>query len=214
MLAINTILVAFAIAVLMGCSHTEITKWTSPDLRAAIDPTQIDSANYVALQESLLKTNKFFIVDRGVGFRGVIQEQDRANGYVYGSYQKTSTFHRFGDKDRYARLGRLYAAGSIIVANTKCRHEPGFWANYTSCDQYLALVNAVSGEVIAAATEPGVSANVYYNGVNPVVSWDAVVEKLNSRIPKEYQPERYNREMIMYRRELEEDSTRERESRL
>lgn len=210
---INVFLTAFIIACMMGCSSTpQITKWTSPDLRIAVDPMGIDSANYVRLEEALVNTNKFFVIDRGSGFQAVVKEQDYVHGVAYGSDDKPNTFERYGDQDRYARLGKLYSVGSVIVAQTRCATKSSFWSGYYKhCEQYLALINSSTGEVVAAVSGVASDAEDYYGVMNIAASWDGVVEKLVQAIPKEYTPNKYDERMRIYRNEIREDSIRRRE---
>lgn len=199
---------------LQGCTTApQITKWTSPDLRVAVDPMGIDPANYSRIEEALVSTGKFFVIDRGSGFRAVTKEQDHVNGREYGSYEKTATFDRYGDSDRYARIGKLYGVGSIIVAQTRCGVVQGFFSNRRPCKQYLALVNAVTAEVVAAVSGESDDGDYFYGEVNSAPSWDNTVAKLIDQMPKDYQPNLYDKRMRNYRNEIREESIREKEQR-
>lgn len=207
-------LIFFAVAKLCGCSTApQITKWTSPDLRVAIDPMGIDPANYVRVEEALVKTGKFFVIDRGSGFKAALNEQDHNNGRQYGSYDKTATFERYGDSDRYARIGKLYGVGSVIVAQTRCGVVQGFFKNTRPCKQYLALVNSSTAEVITAVSGESDDGDYFYGEVNSAPSWDDTVSKLIDAMPKNYQPNLYDARMRTYRNEIREESIRERENR-
>jgi hypothetical protein len=201
---------------LIACSSTpQITRWTSPDLRAAIDPSGIDSEQYVKLQAALIATNKFFIVDRGTGFKAVVKEQDHQWGTKYSNYHDddtANTFERFGDKERYARLKKLYGVGSIIIASTKCGAVQGMWSYYGLCEQYLALINASTGEVITAVSGKSEDGAVnYYGSIVIPPSWDNTVEKFVKSIPREYVPEQYDNKMQFFREVVKEDAQRHRE---
>lgn len=188
-----------------ACSSApKITKWTSPTMRIAIDPQSIDSANYVRIQEALVQSGKYFVVDRGDGFSAVVREEDM---------EQTGNPDRFGNEDRYARLARLYGVGAIVVANAQCSMKNSWLSgNYAHCIQSLALVDATTAEVIAQVRGENDDADTWYGDIKTASNWDSTVEKLNDAVPKTYVPSQYNERMRLYRKELREDAIRGKEA--
>jgi len=148
-------------------------------------------------------TRRFFVVDRGQGFKAVMNEQNLEHG---------NHLSRFGDPERYARLGKLYGVGGIVVASIQCgaRHRALF-GDSMRCVQYLALVNANTAEVVAAVQYDQSDVDHYYTEVTMAPSWDEAVDKFMDAIPKEFERELYDNNMKHYRREIAEESQREKE---
>lgn len=197
------------ICFMSGCtSLPQRSKWTDPSFRIAIDPISLASNDYVRVQRALVQSGKYFVVDRGKGFNAVVKEQDMEHGYRNAHALK---FDRFNDRERYARIAKLYGVGAIVIGHSQCGKRYGFWGAYGVCVQNLAIVNANTGEVVAAV-EGNMDAVVNYNGdIQIAPAWDETVEKLNNAIPKNYAFEKYDERMELYKDELKEDSQRERE---
>lgn len=211
---IQTFSLAFLLLLVMGCSSTpQITKWTSPDLRVAVDPMGIDSENYIRIESALVKTKRFFVVDRGAGFKAAVREQDHTHGVSYSGYEDNiGKFNRYGDSDRYAKFGRLFGVGSIIVASTRCDKKRDWWKGaYMDCSQHLALINSSTGEVVAAVSGKADDAEDFYDTWNVAASWDNTVAALIEQIPEDYTPSQYSDRMRLIRSSIREDSIRRRE---
>lgn len=201
-----TFMVGYFLALLTGCSSgPQITKWTSPAMRIAIDPDSVSSADYVRISEALVQSGKFFVVDRQNGFRAVVQEQN---------VQHFDAPERFGDAERYARIARLYGVGAVVIGNVQCVSRETFWgSSYMHCVQFLALINATTAEVIAQVKGENDDAEHYYGDIKIASDWTGTVNRLNDAIPKEFEVEKWDKRMMAHRNELKEDSIRERESR-
>lgn len=211
--------IVFALGIILfftACTSTPIrSKWTDPSFRVAIDPTSLPVKDYVRVQQALVESGKFFVVDRGQGFNAVVKEQNIEHGVnkytAYQSKRETLGFERFADKERYARIAKLYGVGAIIIGNVQCRNKTGFWTHYSRCLQNLAIVNANTGEVVAAVEGEDDSAEMYYEDVVLASDWKDTVNKLNNSIPTNYSFEKYDSRMQLYREEVKEESQRERE---
>ena len=201
-----TFMVGYFLALLTGCSSVPpMTKWTSPSMRIAIDPASVSSADYVRISEALVRSGKYFVVDRENGFQAVVREQDA---------EHIGAPERFGDADRYARMARLYGVGAIVVGNVQGATRHTLWGTeYVHCLQHLALINATTAEVISQVQGENDDAEHYYGDIKIASDWTDTVEKLNAAIPKEFELDKYDARMIAHRAELREESIREREGR-
>ncbi len=190
---------------LTNCSSSQVkTKWTTPEYRIAIDSHSVSPADYVRIQEALMRSGKFFVVDRAHGFQASLREQDMEHG---------EDANRFGDAERYARMNKMFGVGSIVVGNVQCAVRHSFLTgDYTHCDQFLALVNANTAEVVAQVGGSADMRDVFYGEVKMASDWSDTVETLVDAIPKNYQEEKYDERMRRYRAEVREESIRERES--
>lgn len=193
-----------ALTVLVAaCSTNPITKWTSPEMRVAIDPDSLDSANYVRIRQALVESGRFFVVDRQDGFKAVVKEQN---------IEHRDAPNRFGDREKYARMARLFGVGAVVVGHVECMPRHGlFRGDYLYCEQFLALINAVTAEVISEVKGNDDSGEQFYGTIKIASDWTATVAKLNSAIPRNYEKEHYDARMKMYREEIGEDSIRARE---
>lgn len=131
---------------LSACSSAQVkverTKHTDPVLRVAIDPnTPSDTA--AKLRVAAMKSGFFQVVDRGVGFEAAKAEQDLVH---------RDLAHRFDKKEKYARLSKLLGVGGILVPEGKCQLQQNY-GYYYMCSITLTLVNATTGEIIAASED-------------------------------------------------------------
>ena len=196
----------------MGCSSApKINKWTSPVYRLFIVPDGISSENYVRLQNALVESNRFFIVDRNNGFNAVIGEQN---------LERISAPTRFDNREKYSRLGRLYGAGSLIIANAACHPHSNWVSMVIRCQLNLSLISTMTGEVVATAEDTADDENglyeITYRGelVKGNPSWIGAVNKLNENIPKNLgQKIEYDEKMLNFREANREESIREDEKR-
>lgn len=134
-----------AIALLSTACATTRTKYTDPVLRVAIDPSAVDDASVAKIRSIALKTGFFQVVDRGVAFRAAKTEQDLVHGEMS---------DRFAKREKYARIGKLYGVGGILVPEEHCQTMMGGGGGYyRDCEMTLNLVNATTGEIIVVATD-------------------------------------------------------------
>lgn len=192
---------------LTGCSSAPIKdKWTTTEFRVLLDPEGIPAMDYVRIQNALVRSGRFFVVDRAQGFRAVATEQNLTHGPEH--------FSRFGDPERYSELGKLYGVGAIVVAHVDCiTHHSVFKGEYPRCHQNLAFVNASTAEVIATADGVNDDGESFYGQMRLGSDWTDTTNGLISNIPKEFEIERYDARMKLKRREIAEKSQREREAR-
>lgn len=203
-LLLVTFLAFLALIDLCSCSSQQPrTKWTDPQMRVMIDPESIDVKNFVRIQQALVRTRRFFVVDRGKGFKAVVNEQN---------LEHVSEPDRFGDQEKYARMAKLYGVGGIITANIQCGMTHSYlWGDKMKCVQYLALVNAVTAEVVAAIEQDAEAVSGFNTHVALGPSWDEAVDKLMGVLPTHFEKIMYDSRMKLYRREVAEDAQRQRD---
>jgi hypothetical protein len=137
-------------------------------MRVAIDPESISVGSYARLQAALSDTGKFVLVDRAAGFKAIAREQE---------IQHTTT--RFGANEKYGLWGKMFGVGAVFVGTEQCRAAATILGRqYRDCVETLALVNATTGEVMAAGE---VREDADFD-VAP--RWDRAVEKLVEAYPK------------------------------
>lgn len=188
----NIILLISLVYLSFGCA-TARTRSSDPVMRVAIDADSISRAAYVRIQNALMESGKFVVVDRAMGFRAIAKEQEM---------QHETT--RFGDNEKYALWGKMYGVGGIIVATLQCGVVTSGWThqNYNDCIENLSLINATTGEVMAVSEEHVETAQ--YNAVSP--EWTAAVDAMIENYPKtfidKHDPNRtinYSNSLVEYR---------------
>lgn len=195
---------AFAFIVLAnlttGCSSLPRNKWTDKTMRVMIDPEGVSAKHYVRIQQALVASGKWVVVDRGMGYNAIKKEQER---------QHREQSDRFLDSEKYAHWGKLYGVGGVVVAHSACIVRDGlFKKNFPHCQQYLAVVDANTGEVIASAQGDNEGSSYDYD-LAP--SWDDVVADLNDAYPENYEPNKTHQVLRDYKELSQEEATRQRE---
>lgn len=191
---------------LIGCSSAKPrTKWSSPEMRIMINPNGINANDYAKIQNALVVSGKWFVVDRSLAFKAAVQEQ---------TMTRISYPNRFDDREKFARLGRLYGVGGVVQGHIQCGVENAFLkGNYVHCGLYLAIVSTSTGEVIATSEDFQDLNTSIYNMDWLTVSWDDAVEKLNDNFPKNFEQANWTKEMEEFKNVIKEEATREMDSR-
>ncbi len=204
-LLIKFFLTSLFITQLMGCASQEKprTKWSDPTMRLVINPNGIDPNNYVRIQNALVSSGKWWVVDRALAFKAAIAEQNMT---------RVNYPERFDDTEKFARLGKLYGVGGVIQAHAQCITKEGFLKGwYAKCVVSLSLVSTNTGEVIATS-EVSEETPINPYGMEPVsISWEKAVDTLNDNFPKNYEPVKWTKEMQEYKQTIKEEAVRERE---
>lgn len=195
-----TLLAAF----MTNCASHPRTKWTDPSMRVMVDPDSLSAKDYVRIVNALQASGKWFVVDRRDGLRAIFKEQKM----IYKNRPE-----QFADGEKYSHWGKLYGVGGVVIGNAQCVTHPGFWSQSTNCIQNLAIVSANSGQVIATAEGENGDAEMNYDGDVKIASdWTDTVDKLNNNFPKNFNPEQYSKEMLLFRQETKEQAIRMKES--
>lgn len=192
------ILLSLLLALVTGCSTPRIrTKFTDPNHRVMIDPSGINEDVYVRLQTSLVESNKFFVVDRGKGFRAIRGEQDMIHRRDH---------DRFEDEEKYAMYGKLYSVGAVITAHEVCKWEQGLFSYTLVCHQNMAAIDTITGLVINAASNVARG-----ESASEAPTWDDTVDKFNASFPKTWESEKYDKKMLHFRKVAAENALRAKE---
>jgi hypothetical protein len=183
------LLLVLIISILFSCtSEPKRTRDSDKTLRIMVDPESIDSTQHAILQNELITTGKFYIVDRAKGFHAIKKEQER---------EQLSEESRFEDSQKYAHWGKLYGVGGVVVANLKCTENPstenilwgvahlatlGIFHYRQICTQLLELLDSNTGEIVTSVRNDFKTDSESYK-----VSWTDVVDKLVDAYPKYFE---------------------------
>lgn len=189
-----------AVSTMLGCSSLPRNKWTDKSMRVMIDPEGVDAKHYVRVQQALVASGKYVVVDRGMGYNAIKKEQER---------EHRENTDRFMDREKYAHWGKLYGVGAVVVAHAQCTTKDGWFKHaYPFCRQYLAIVDSNTGEVIATAEEESEGSSYDYD-LAP--SWEDAVAKLNDAYPSHFEPNKDHKALRDYKDLSQEEATRQRE---
>lgn len=198
----NLVLIFMLATVIAGCASTPRTKWTDKTMRVLIDPDSIEANHYVRIQQSLVASGKWFVVDRASAFRAIKKEQNQIHR------EETD---RYSDKEKFSHWGKLYSVGGIVVAKAQCTNKQTWFVgkHYLHCLQYISIVDSNTGEVIVAieAESDGESGETE---IAP--SWEDAVAKLNNAYPANYQPNKDSQILTDYKELSAEEAKRQKEA--
>lgn len=192
------------IPILCNCAGKPRTKWTDPAMRVMVDPDGLHARDYIRIVKALKSSGKWFVVDRRDALRQIFKEQKMIH---------RDRSDQFLDQEKYSIWGRLHGIGGVVVGRVDCGRRGGFWGPWTHCKQYLAIVSANSGEVIAAAEAENDDAQMDYSGDIQIGSdWTDAVSALNDAFPKDYEKLQYSEDMQMFREEAKEEAIKQKEN--
>jgi len=179
----------FLVLFFTACSSKPFTKWSSPTMRVAIIAK--DAHTYADVQNAIVTSGRFFVVDRSSGFYAALQEQD---------FNDTD---RVDAKEKYARLGRMWGVGGVVVANVTCMPSRSFFealsAPSSDCIEHLSLISTSTGEVVATAKDKVNTPRDTSRRIEPTPEWDTTVAKLNENIPTHFEKIKFTKEMAQFR---------------
>lgn len=189
------------LTLLTACATSDPrTKWTDRAMRIMVDPASIDADNHVLIEQALVESGKWFVVNRSSGFEAIKTEQERLH---------RGENDRFDDHEKWALWGRLYGVGGVVTAAIQCRKTSQFITgyHYLSCRQFLSIVDANTGEIIA-------SVQAQNKGDEPdmLPTWNDTVASLNQAFPADFKPSRMSPKLTQYREVAAEEAQRQRES--
>lgn len=207
------ILISFGLISVLGCSSSPKPRsvWADKSMRACVASEGVSPQDSVAITTALVKSGKFMVIDRSQGLRSVVQEQNMLH---------RNQVDRFDDREKYARYGKLFGCGSVVVAHSQCfKKKPIFsWSNqpYVNiCQQYLSMVDTNSAEIIVAvdgkSEVPAGASNWGSESFTAPSDWEQTVADLVEAYPKNFQPKFYSEGMEQYRDIVEEESLRQKE---
>ena len=177
-----------------------------------IDPDSIDPKDHITLQNDLIASNKFYVVDRANAYKAIKKEQER---------EHRDNQDRFEDKQKYAQWGKLYGVGGVIVAHLQCTDNPstenvlwgiahmatlGVFHNRRVCAQFLELVDTNTGEVVTSVRNDFKTDSEAYE-----MDWTGAVEKLADAYPKYFEEQKKHKILQQYEQETAERAQQQRE---
>lgn len=173
------------------------TKFTDKNMRVMVDPASLDVENYIRLQTALVQQQMWTVLDRQAGLEAVKKEQENLH---------KSNSDRYEDREKFARWGKLYGVGAVLVGHKQCAFKKKFLSLNVQdwyCDQMINMVDANTGEVIL-----GVEGGQYTDGPTIAPDWKEIVGKLADAYPKTFVKEPVSERMEIYKQENEEASKR------
>lgn len=163
----NTLIAAGLMVLVSGCATGPKFSWTDKGARLIIDPTGIKAEHYAMIQDALVRTDRFVILERPTEVGEIKAE--------------LSQVPSDNDKARWAVWAKKQGIGGVVVAHVQCYNKKPFlkgWKQY--CHQYVAIMNPTSGDVLAAAEDTNEEdTGVGYQYIVP--SWEDVVGQLSSK---------------------------------
>lgn len=196
---IRKLSVSLLIFTMMGCSSAEKrNKWSDKVMRVMIDPKSINHEDYVRIQQALLNSGKWFVVDRSNGFKAAKEEQERL-------HRKEND--RYEDAEKYAMWGKMYGVGGIVVPDSQCDRRTGWMTNneHLHCLQTLTIVDANTAEVITSISHEE-DGDLYI-----ALSWENAVDKMNKTFPMNFVPTQYTERLQADRKQFEVEAQKQKE---
>jgi curli biogenesis system outer membrane secretion channel CsgG len=178
------------------------TRDSDKGLRVAVDSTGINQEDHAGLQNALVQSGKFYVIDRLRAFKSIKNEQDRLH---------RTEADRYAPAQKYAHYGKLYGVGSVVVATAKCSGAESskniiYFAAHLStlgmfdrivCEQILEIVDTNTAEVIASVRVET------KKQANELMDWSDVVEELVEAYPTHFESDKKHKKLIEYEQETE-----------
>ncbi len=182
-------LLVISILVLLASCSTARTKYSDKNMRVMINPEGLSEVEYMDIQDRLVETGAFTVVDRSRGIKAIKREQNE---------QHVSEKDRYEDREKFAHWGKLYGVGSVIVAHSECQNRPNAWRvnelrNY--CRLFISLIDTNTGEVMISANDE------YKAEFMQRPSWEDAVEKLVKKYPEYFESDKTHKRLREYKEE-------------
>jgi len=198
------VIIILPIFTIFACSSMPRTKWSDKNMRIYVDPDSIDAENYVRIQQALVQSHRFVVIDRATAFEAIKKEQERLH---------RTQADRFEDRQKYSMWGKLLGVGSVVVGHVQCENKASWWNstnNHLVCQQFLSMVDANTGEVFLAV-EGENSGPVISSLPHMVPDWKDTVEKLLEEYPKEFEQRSASKTLLDYEEVAKENAIRQKE---
>jgi hypothetical protein len=189
----RTIIVFTTLALVFGCAEKR-TKYSDKVMTVMIDPDSIRPDDYVRLQDALVESGKWTVLDRHSAFAAIKKEQGR---------EHKQDQDQFDNARKWAMWGKMYGVGGVVVANAQCQTQTTIFLHeeYLHCLQSLSIVDASTTEVIThiSYVQDGDTNQTY---IAP--PWDDAVEKLNKAFPSKFEEPKYTQRLLDYMKSSEQ----------
>lgn len=197
---------------IISCSSgLKRTKETDKSRRVMVDPSSLDERQHAGLQNSLVQSGEFYVVDRSKGYAAIKKEQERLHKDLP---------DRFEDKQKYAHWGKMYGVGAVIVGHQQCGRNDynilvgilhmatlGMFHNSHVCNQYLDLIDSNTGEIITS-----IKSTYKTDQPEDTMDWNIAVDQLISAYPIHFVTRKKHQELESYEQISGENSQRTREA--
>ncbi len=197
------ILILTLISVVLSSCAVKRTRDSDKTLRVMLDPKSTQSEDYDSIENALVESGKFYVIDRGAAFNAVKKEQ---------SSEYTQEADRYQPEGKYAHYGQLLGAGAVVVVSSECGGAQSsqniiYLAGHLAtlglfdkimCKQFIKLVDTQTGEVVASAMNETGKHN------HEVLDWSDAVEKLVDNYPKYFESVKKHEKLIKYEAESKE----------
>jgi len=158
-----------------------------------LDPDSISENHHVRIQQALVESGKWEVIDRASGYKALKKEQDLIH---------RNEVDRYSDREKWSRWGEIYSIGGVVIAHAACERRSTLFLGrpYLHCLQHLSIVNATTGQVIAAVDA---IAEGETGDEKIVPSWSEAVRKLNNAFPDNYVPSKEHKALSDYKDQSE-----------
>lgn len=165
---------ALFVFLLASCASSPKFNWRDREARLMIDPSGIPSEHYTMIQDALLKSDRFVILKRPSELDAIAREKAQVNPDL--------------QKSRWAEWSKKFDVGGIVSAHVQCFQKKNA---EQVCHQYLAIVNAETGGLVAVA-EGENDGPVVIGAEYIVPDWEEIAGQLVKEFDK-------NREKLLLR---------------
>jgi hypothetical protein len=167
----NLILI-IALLLVTGCASTQRKfSWTDKASRLMVDPAGIPAEHYSMIQDALIRSDRFVVIDRPAELDTLIREAEATNPDLR--------------KTRWKDWEKKYDIGGVVVAHVQCQKKYKGDQTYADnlCHQFLAIMDSSTGKEVAVVEgENSAPAAVSYEYLVP--DWEEIAGKLAKQFDK------------------------------
>lgn len=150
-----------------GCASTQSKfTWRDREARLMIDPSGIPAEHYTMIQDALLKSDRFVVLKRPTELDANTRERASVKPDV--------------QKSRWLEWSKKFDVGGVVSAHVQCFQKKNA---EQVCHQFLAIVNAETGESVAIA-EGENTGQVVIGSEYIVPDWEDVAHALVKEFDK------------------------------
>lgn len=194
---------------LFSCSsQVKRTRDSDKSLKVALIKAGISDTEHSSIQQALVESGKFYVVDRNVAFNAVTNEQN---------LEHRTGSDRFEDNQKYAQWGKMYGVGAVITAHSDCGgaessknliYLAGHLATLglfdkTLCTEFLELVDTNTAEVLVSVRYEAGKRN------GEALDWSDIVDQLVDRYPKYFEQVKKHELLLKYEAGSKEEALKQ-----
>lgn len=198
-----------SISFLFSCASKVVrTRDSDKSLRVALIKAGISDTEHSSIQQALVETGKFNVVDRNAAFNAVTNEQH---------LEHREMSDRFEDSQKFAQWGKMYGVGAVITAHSVCGgaessknliYLVGHLATLglfdkTLCTEFLELVDTNTAEVLVSVRYEAGKRN------GEALDWSDIVDKLVDQYPIYFGQVKKHELLFKYEAESKEEALKQ-----